>query len=151
MQRNILEYLEQTVTRLPDKIAYSTGEEHLTFGELSRAAKAVGSFLLARGLTREPVIIYMEKHPKEVAAFFGAVYAGCFYVPVDAEMPRHRVELIFENLHPRAVICDAATEEAALSLAGKEKCFLFDEAAAAPVDEAALAAVRAVQIDTDPI
>lgn len=151
MQRNILEYLEQTVLHLPDKIAYSTGEEHLTFGELSHAAKAVGSFLLGRGLSREPVVIYMEKHPKEVAAFFGTVYAGCFYVPVDAEMPRHRVELIFENLHPRAVICDEATEEAALSLAGKEKCFLYDEAASAPVDEAALAAVRAAQIDTDPI
>ena len=51
----------------------------------------------------------MEKHPCSVAAFFGVVYAGCYYVPIDEEMPRYRVELIFRNLNPRAVLCDEKT------------------------------------------
>ena len=41
MQRNVLEYLEATAPRLPDKIAYSNGTDSLTFGEVSRAARGM--------------------------------------------------------------------------------------------------------------
>ena len=109
MQRNVLEYLEATAPRLPDKVAFTNGAYSLTFGDLSRAARGVGTFLGQKGFRGEPVVVFMEKHPCSVAAFFGVVYAGCYYVPMDEEMPRYRAELIFRNLKPRAVICDEKT------------------------------------------
>ena len=78
MQRNVLEYLEATAPRLPDKIAFSNGTDSLTFGEVSRAARGIGTFLAQNGFRREPVVVFMEKHPRSVAAFFGVVYSGCF-------------------------------------------------------------------------
>ena len=39
MIRNILEYLEKTAKRLPDKIAFSGAEGTITFAELEKAAK----------------------------------------------------------------------------------------------------------------
>ncbi len=98
-----------TAPRLPDKVAFTNGEYSLTFGALSRAAKGIGTFLAQKGFCNEPVVVFMEKHPCSVAAFFGVVYAGCYYVPIDEEMPRYRVELIFRNLNPRAVLCDEKT------------------------------------------
>ena len=109
MQRNVLEYLEATAPRLPDKIAYSNGVDSLTFGQVSRAARGIGTFLAQQGFAKEPVVVFMEKHPRSVAAFFGVVYSGCFYVPIDEEMPAYRVELIFQTLKPRAVLCDDKT------------------------------------------
>ena len=106
MQTNILEYLEATVLRLPDKIAYSNGKEHLTFSELSHHARAIGSALLEKGYTHVPIAILMEKHPNEVAAFFGTVYAGCFYVPLDPEMPVARIETILESVGANLLIVD---------------------------------------------
>ena len=97
MQRNVLEYLEATAPRLPEKVAFHNGTEGLTFGQVSRAARGVGTFLAQKGLEREPVVVFMEKHPKSVAAFFGVVYSGCFYVPIDEEMPLYRVCLLYTS------------------------------------------------------
>ncbi len=151
MQRNVLEYLEATAPRLPDKIAYSNGKDSLTFAETQRAAKGIGSFLLAKGHRAEPVVVFMSKHPHSVAAFFGVVYAGCYYVPIDEEMPTYRMELIFKTLNPRAVICDDRMSETVKSLGYEGGLYSYDEASAYDVNETALATVREHQIDTDPL
>ena len=79
---NVLEYMEGTIDRVPDKTAFSNGEEGITFRELSDGAKAIGSALHKRGLYREPVVVYMQKHPNMVNAFFGVVYSGCSMCPL---------------------------------------------------------------------
>lgn len=151
MQNNILEYLESTAPRLPEKVAFSNGTDSLTFGALYHHARAVGSALSARGFYKEPVVVFMEKHPNAVAAFFGTVYGGCFYVPIDEEMPRHRIELIFSSLKPRAVICDRKTAESAREFIAGSELLYFDELIEAEINESALAQIRSRQIDTDPI
>ena len=42
MIRNILEYLEHTAARLPEKTAFSAGEDRISFAELETAAKKSG-------------------------------------------------------------------------------------------------------------
>ena len=151
MQRNVLEYLEATAPRLPDKIAYSNGTDSLTFGEVSRAARGIGSFLADKGFCKEPVVVFMEKHPRSVAAFFGVVYSGCFYVPIDEEMPAFRVELIFQTLKPRAVLCDDKTRPIVEKMGYEGGLYNYETAAAFEPNDAALAAIRAAQLDTDPL
>ena len=97
MQTNILEYLEATAPRLPEKIAYSDGQSDMTFSALLAPSRALGSALLAKGYGQEPIAILMAKQPSQIAAFYGCVYAGCFYVPLDADMPVGRMELILEK------------------------------------------------------
>ena len=109
MQTNILEYLEHTVRQKPGKIAFTNGETGLTFQEVSDQARAIGSFLHREGFYKQPVVVFMQKQPRTLAAFFGAVYGGNYYVPLDEEMPRHRIELIFQTLQPGALICDGTT------------------------------------------
>lgn len=151
MQNNVLEYLEQTAPRLPDKLAFSNGTEGLTFGQVYDRARSVGSHLLRCGAAGESVVVFMEKHPDTVAAFFGVIYAGCFYVPVDAEMPRFRVELILKQLGARFILCDEKTRPLAEELKGEAQLIPYGEAAASPIDGPALARVRDRALDTDPI
>lgn len=151
MQKNILEYLEYTAARIPEKIAFSTGKESMTFGEVQADARAIGGFLLGEGFSGEPVVIFMDKHPKTVTAFYGVIYAGCFYVCIDAKMPRARIEAIFENLSPRAIISDRKNLAAAREL-GVENVYLYDDIALGEyTDENGLALVRKNQSSTDPI
>ena len=147
---NVLEYMEGTVDRASGKVAFSNGEDSITFRELYDRSRAVGSALLGRGFTREPVVVYMKKHPDMVNAFFGVLYSGCFYVPIDEEMPVHRIRLIFETVHPRAVICDASTEDHAKEL-GFGEILRFSEIISEEVDEDALLNVRKKSLDVDPI
>ncbi|MDR2688076.1 MAG: amino acid adenylation domain-containing protein [Oscillospiraceae bacterium] len=148
---NVLEYLDEIAARLPDKPAFCDGGLRLSFGEADRRSRAVGSALAARGFYGEPVVVFMEKGPAAVSAFFGALRAGCFYVPLDEEMPRHRIELIFGLLRPRAVIYDQSARAALEGLDFHGAALAYDELVLSGIDEPALRNIRARAIDTDPI
>ena len=150
-QTNVLEYLEKTVTRVPDKLAFSNGEEGLTCAQVYHDSRAIGSYLASKGYYGEPVVVFMRKHPKCISGFYGCMYGGCYYVPIDEEMPRFRIELIFQNLNPRVMLCDSATAEIAKTFDFHGETMIYDDVAASPIDEAALAHIRDIQLDTDPI
>ena len=153
-QTNVMEYLEHTVKRLPDKIAFANEKMGMTFAEVFHDSRAIGSYMANKGYYREPVVVFMEKHPKMISAFFGCVYGGNFYVPIDAEMPAFRIELIFDNLKPRVMICDDATIETAKKFVKEGQnveVLLYDETVQTEINEAALADIRDKQLDTDPI
>ena len=151
MLTNVLEYLEQTVTRLPNKVAFANEEMGLTFSQVYDQARAIGTHLHNEGFYKKPVVVFMKKHPKTIVAFLGTIYSGCFYVPLDEEMPRHRVELIFQTLNPGAIICDDTTAPLVKDFAYSGKTYLYDDICSTIVDDAALTAIRDRQIDTDPI
>ena len=91
MMTNILEYLEKTVSWLPQKRAFWDAGEEITFSRLYQEARAVGYHLYRRGIRREPVAVFMGRRPSAVAAMLGAVYAGCWFVPLDAEMTASQI------------------------------------------------------------
>ena len=150
MQKNILEYLEATAARVPEKLAFSTGKEGMTFSEVYSQSRSVGSYLAHLGLYGESVVILMDKHPKTVTAFWGVIYAGCFYVCLDEKMPRARIDTIIENLRPRAVIADAKNFAAAQAL-GLEHTLSYDIISTYGEDTLALSDIRRRQCDTDAI
>ena len=151
MQTNILEYLEHSAPCHAQKIAYSDGTDALTFSELYSSSRAIGSFLLGKGYGKEPIAILMKKHPTQIAAFYGVVYAGCFYVPLDVDMPIERIRLILDNIGARMMIVDKKGSAIAAKIGFEGIVCAYEETCSASVDEAALARVRERQIDTDPI
>ena len=150
MQKNILEYLEKTAITYTDKLAFSNGKDGLTFGEVYKRSRAIGSFLCDNGYCREPIAVIMDKHPNVLTAFWGCVYAGCFYACIDEKMPQARVLAIFEKLLPRAIICDAKNYKLASSL-GVENVYLYDDIAIHPENADALKKIRIKQSSTDAI
>ena len=149
--KNILEFLEATSAKYPEKIAFEDDESSLSFSELSKLAKAGGSYLAGRGLYKEPVVVFMSKAPRTVAAFMGVIYAGCYYVPMDKSMPLHRIRMILKKLSPRAIICDEGSAAMAEELGWGEAVINCEAFFAAEVNDKALSEVRAESIDTDPI
>jgi amino acid adenylation domain-containing protein len=91
----------------------------------------------------------MEKTPECLAAFFGAVSAGCFYVPLDTKMPADRVRLIFDTLQPAFVFYDEKNAQAAQAVAGNAQTALFSAACETEADETVLEGIRQAHVDTD--
>ena len=151
MQTNILEYLEATAPRVPNKTAYSDGTYHMSFSELYRSSRAIGTALAKMDLAREPIAILMAKHPFEIAAFYGVIYSGCFYVPLDPDMPTRRMELILENVGARVLIVDEKSEKLASALQFRGKIVRYLDLVDTDYDDTILESIRARQIDTDPI
>lgn len=151
MQRNVLEYLEHTVTKVPDKIAYANEEVGITFQEVYDQARAIGTYLNQQGHSKEPIVVFMGKHPRTIVTFYGVIYGGNYYVPIDEEMPRHRIELIFQNLNPKAVICDHETSKLLESFSYEGNVYSYEDMIKTPINEEILLNIRRLQIDMDPI
>ncbi|MCL1856603.1 MAG: AMP-binding protein [Kiritimatiellaeota bacterium] len=150
MRISVLEYLEEAAARLPDKIAFSSDAEGVSFSRLVGIGRAAGT-AIAEIAGGGSVAVWMERGPAEVAAFFSAMYAGSMYVPVDSEMGDARVREIIAKADPAAIICDGHTEAAARASGFAGAIILFSELCGRRADDAALAAIRSAQIDADPI
>ena len=151
METHVLDSLERIAKRLPDKAAFCDDEVTLSFSQLENISGSIGSRLISSGLYKEPVLVFMKKSPRTIAAFFGVIRSGCFYVPIDEEMPRLRIDLIIETTQPRLLICDESTRAIAETLNFDGEICSFAEICDHPRDEEALQRVRAASIDTDPI
>lgn len=57
---NVLEYLENTVKRVPDKTAYANENMEMTFGEVYHDSRAIGSYLANNNYYKEPVVVFMK-------------------------------------------------------------------------------------------
>jgi amino acid adenylation domain-containing protein len=149
MITNVLDYLDASAARFPDKIAFGDDKTTLTFSQLRDKARRSGTYLAGRIAPNSPVAVFMEKTPDCLAAFFGAVSAGCFYVPLDTKMPADRVRLIFDTLQPAFVFYDEKNAEAAQAVAGNAQTALFSAACETEADEAVLEGIRQAHVDTD--
>ena len=150
-QKNLLEYLEATVSRLPDKVAFADDACEMTFSQVYHDSRAIGSVLAEKELCGEPIVVFMPKSPATVAAFFGCVYGGCYYVPIDPEMPRFRIELIFENLRPKAILCDRSVASELEAYDFRGELLFYDDLVGCEIDSRRLDDIRERQIDTDPV
>ncbi len=151
MQRNVMEYLEHIVDKVPDKTAYAEEKSGITFRGVYEQSRAIGTFLSDEGYTKEPIVVFMGRHPCTIVCFYGVIYSGSYYVPIDEEIPKHRIELIFQNLNPRAVICDETTEKKLSEYDFQGKVYRYQEMIKVKPDKAKLGAIRDRQLDTDPI
>lgn len=151
MQNHVLDYLDNIVRIKPDKLAFANESEGMTFRQVYDQSRAIASFLHGQGVYKQPVIVFMNKHPKEVTAFFGVIKGGNFYVPIDEEMPQSRIELILQNVKPQIIICDEATKAVAENFDFDGSIVLYDDICNTPVDEEALQSIYDRTIDTDPI
>ena len=150
MKTNILEYLTYAADKYPDKRAFFDEQISYTYKHVLDEAKAIGTKLCNRlNVKCRPILIYMDKSPAVLSAFWGCVFSRNFYVPLDTGMPDMRIRLIVENLKPAAVITDMAYYDLARKYSNN--VFIFEEMIETPVDEEVLDARLSSAIDTDPV
>ena len=148
--KNVLEYLEKSAERFPEKVAFSDESSEMTYRELLLKAQAVGSVLLRKSIERSPVAVLLDKTAESLAALMGVVYSGCFYTVLDAEMPAARMNAILKDLAPAAVLTERNHEEQLKQTNFRGSVLLLEDMLAEQPDREALLRVRAKSIDTDP-
>lgn len=105
---NVLEYLEQSAGKYPNKTAFADEHTSCTWQELKERAERIGSALAEEVAPGSPVAVWMEKSVDAIAAFMGIVYAGCFYVMLDMKQPVQRISQIMNTLEQPLVIAGAS-------------------------------------------
>lgn len=146
--RNVLRWLEEAARLAPDSIAFDAPGRVMTWGQVWQAAQETGSLLAEKTQAQQPVLILMDKSPDCLCAMLGAVCAGCFYTPLDSSMPRARVQMIADTLHPAVILFEERNEELARGIAGEARLCRYD-AIPHRVDAVLLRERRAAHMDTD--
>ncbi len=149
MRSTVLQDLEKTAKKYPEKIAFSDIKEEFTFSRLLEYSKRIGSFICRHVSAHEPVVIYQEKRAYNVPVFLGAAYAGCFYVPIDSQMPIERINLIMETLHPSIIIYDDVTEKNLSNIDKGITKVHYNDAVACDIDQQKLDYIRLYSKSTD--
>lgn len=149
MYSSILQYLEITVGYFSDKVAFEDMEESYKFSDLEDISKRIGTFVSNSVRPKTPVVIYMEKRAYNIPAFLGVVYAGCFYVPIDSQMPSERICLILDTLKPSIIIYDDVTEEFLDQIDASIDKVHFKEAIKTEIDQKRLDNIRRKAKSTD--
>lgn len=98
MVRNFQELLENSAEKYPDKIAFKDKNNLVTYSELMIRAQSIGTFLSKRRVYNRPVIVLTDRNVESIVMFFGVVYSGNFYVPVDVNQPAERIKAILRKL-----------------------------------------------------
>lgn len=151
MQKNVLDYLYETVKVKPDKVAFASDKESFTFSDVKHTSDKVGSYLAGRDIYKKPVIVFMRRAPREIVTFLGVIASGNFYVAIDEEMPASRIDLILKNTQSPLVICDEELISTARGFDFTGEIVSYDDVIKAEIDSSALASIYEKQIDKDPI
>lgn len=134
LQRNVIEYLENSALMYPDKPAFADDSRSLTFMELKLMAQAMGSYVGSMTTkTNRPVAVLTERTVGSIAAFMGVLYSGNFYVPIDNKMPIKRIENILEQLEPELLLYEGPDQELAESLSQFCPSLVLDEGFKFPI------------------
>ena len=148
MIRNVLTWLEESAHRDPQHIAFEDDSSALTYAQLLRRAQEIGSFLHRCVPPQSPVLVYMDKSPDCIAAMLGAVYAGCFYTPIDLAMPESRMARIVSVLQPACILCEKRYLDKAEVLDQRARVICAEDMPSR-IDPLGLAEVRAQHIDNE--
>ena len=138
MITNILEYLERTAKRLPEKTALTDDKLSLTFGQWLQQAENIGTAIAqaTNSTIRRAVLVFVDRRIEGLVGAMGAVESGNFYVPIDCKMPFERVRLIADVCKPIAAV---ATTEADLKTLDQIQFvgprFIYNEEKDHPVDK----------------
>lgn len=111
MQKNVIEYLWQTVERFPNKLAVDDTKVQVTFSELQNSACSIAAGIKETGLKNMPVAVYIPKSTRMVQAFAGVSLSCNFYIPLDTKSPDSRILSILDVLDPQLIITDRANVE----------------------------------------
>lgn len=91
----------------PDKLAVSSSEGALSYGDLFRGAQGIAATLRDAGIGRgDRVGLWVDKTPKVVQSILGILLSGAAYVPLDPRAPWRRTRTIVQNCELAALFVD---------------------------------------------
>ena len=147
----ILDFLEETAARVPEKTAFLDPQGEITYTDLVKKARAVGSALHKYVSPRNVVGFYLDKSCDAVVGFLGAVYAGCGYAQLNLRHPASRILSILESLRSGVVVTDRTHAEALSGMGISDRILILEDLMETEADLSALSRIRSSMIDLDPL
>jgi amino acid adenylation domain-containing protein len=97
-QKCLHQLLEEQVERTPDTVAVVLADRQLTYRELNEQANQLAHELRSLGIRDEALVgLALDRSPELVVGILGILKAGGAYLPLDADLPRQRLEFMLAD------------------------------------------------------
>lgn len=152
MIKNILQVLEQTSEKYPNKTAFVDSKREETYIDFTKNAKTIGTYIINKtNIKNSSIIIFIDKTINCLESMMGVLYSGNFYTILDINSPQERVENILSTLNPIAIITDNKNKSKIEKYNLKKEIIkiLYEDAIKALADNKKIDEIRNEQIDTD--
>lgn len=146
--KNVLEYLEKTASVKHDQQAVVMEGQSVSWAQLAEISQQIGTGLAKHVKPKTPVPVLAEKGIDTLCAFFGIVYAGCFYIMLNPQLPEARLKSILDTLESPCLLTDAPSAPLAHSLS--TNVIEIDELKV-EANYGLLNKIRTAQTDSDPL
>lgn len=152
MNTSVLKYLHNTTLNHPENLALIDGTVSMNYLELTTRAKKIATSISRKTTAKKkPIIVFMEKSAFAVTSFWGVLYSGNIYVPLDVEAPADRINLIIDMIQPELWITDSASlEKSKTCNIHKDLIVEYEELLNENIDEEFIQKNERSIIDTDP-
>ena len=127
MEKNVLEFLENSQRMYGEKTACSDMNNELTYTQLMNQAKFIGSCLSLKIKPTHGVPVYMDKTCNTLSLFMGIVYAGGYYCMLDTTHPAERINLILDTIQADILVVDNKSAKKAEKLGFQGEIINLDE------------------------
>jgi amino acid adenylation domain-containing protein len=112
--QSVPDRFEKIVRTYPDRLAVKMGDRALTYDELNRTANRIARAILEkRGPGSEPIALLFEHGIDVIAAIFGVLKAGKFYVAIDPSFPLERIAYIMSDSQAGLIVTNKRNVELA--------------------------------------
>ncbi|WP_083456741.1 class I adenylate-forming enzyme family protein [Desulfosarcina cetonica] len=107
----IHQFLENSASRFPDKVAVVHEKTRATYGQINTDADRLAAFLVDRGVRLgDRVAIMLENSVEYVVAYYGILKAGAVAVPLSTDLKPEGLNPLLAELEPAAIITSTRFE-----------------------------------------
>lgn len=152
MNRTILEFLEKTANKFPNKVIYEDINRESTYEEFVKKSKKIGTSLAKKMQDiNKPVAIYIDRSVTCLETMMGVTYSGNYFVVLDIKSPKERNSLIINTLPDVSIVVERKNIEKIKDLDFNGKIFIYEELINTDINQEMLNEIRDKIIDTDPM
>lgn len=151
MKKIMLQYLEETTLKFPNKIAFEEINRTVTYEEFTQNAKKIGSGISNIEKINQPIAIFLDKSVGCLETMMGVLYSGNFYTVLDTKSPLERISSILSTLNPIAIISDNKNKAKLANLDFKGQVLIYEELIKKEINQEKIDYIREKIIDTDPM
>lgn len=150
MKMCVLQWLEETARKYPDKTAFVDERVSYTFSEVRQRALSIAFHIRGKlHCKKQPIAVHMKKSADMLIAYLGIAYSGNFYSPIAMDMPASRVEKILSTLQPALFIQSKQDSGECLEGLSGENTLHFEDIINTAVDDFMAKDFLSGIIDTD--
>jgi amino acid adenylation domain-containing protein len=103
----VQEFLENSASRFPDKIALICDHRRITYAEMNAKANCFAAYLIQQGIQRgDRVAIHLQNSEETVISIFGTLKAGAVFVVLNSTVKPDKLVTILKDCRACALIAE---------------------------------------------